>query len=215
MKIISFLGNLLIFLGLTILVLIFYPVLIQEADYQVKKISSQEYQLVEDPQKIEEAKKETALFNRQILLVPKSFDFSLVIPKIGVNSEVFPEIDSTNENDYLPVLKQGVAHAQGSSLPNGPGTVFIFAHSTDSFYNIARYNATFFLLRKLENDDDIYVFYNNKKYSYLVVDKKIVKPEEVDSEVKKLEGNFLVLQTCYPPGTTLKRLLVIAEPEML
>lgn len=211
MKLFSFLGNLLILSGLVILFLIFSPVLIQEVDYQVKKNYPQEYQLIGDPRQVEEAEKEATQFYRQKLIIPKSFDFSLVIPRVGINSEVFANVNSAIEEEYLPILKQGVAHDIGSSLPDQPGPVFIFGHSTDSFYNITRYNAAFFLLRKLEADDEIYVFYNNKKYYYLVVDKKIVKPEEVDNEVKKLEGNFLVLQTCWPPGTILKRLLVIAR----
>ena len=99
----------------------------------------------------------------------------------------------------------------GSVLPNEFGPVFIFAHSTDSFYNIGAYNAEFFLLNKLLAGDEAIIFYKDKKYKYKVIDKKVVEADDISAEVKKLTGSHLVLQTCWPPGTTLKRLLVIAE----
>lgn len=214
-KWLAYLGSLLIVSGLIILFLIFSPVLIKEVDYQIKMASPSEYQLVESQEEAEEVKKELKKESRVVfqkkLLIPKSFDFSLVIPKIEVNSEVFPNINSSDEKEYLPVLKKGVAQAKGSSLPDQPGVVFIFSHSTDSFYNIGHYNAVFFLLRKLEKNDDVYLFYKNKKYHYLVVEKKIVNPDEISEAIRKIEGNALVLQTCYPPGTTLKRLIVIVK----
>lgn len=210
-KLIGYLGSLLIVLGLVILLLIFSPVLVQEVEYQVKKTSFQEYKLIENSIEAEEVKKETSIVYRRKLLIPKSFAFSLVIPKIGVNVEAFPNVDSANQEEYLPILNKGVAHVQGSSLPDQPGVVFIFAHSTDSFYNIARYNAFFFLLRKLEAGDEVYLFYKNKKYHYRTIEKKIVDSEGVGEVVKGLKGNYLVLQTCYPPGTTLRRLLAIAK----
>lgn len=210
-KLAQFIGGLLIFSGLICLLLIFSPVLIQEVDYQLETIAPEEYRLIESQEELEEVRKESRLVFRKKLLIPQSFDFSLVIPGIGVNSEVFPNIDSSNEEEYLPILKIGVAHAKGSSLPDQPGVVFIFSHSTDTFYNIGHYNAVFFLLRKLEKNDDIYLFYKNKKYHYLVVEKKIINPNDMGETLKRIEDNTLVLQTCYPPGTTLKRLILIAK----
>jgi len=185
------LGNLFILAGLLLLLLIFRPVLIQEANYRFKKNSL--------PESIE-------------TITPVSRDFSLIIPKIGINSPVFPKIDSNNEQEYGAVLKKGVAHAKGSSLPDEPGVVFIFGHSTDAFYNLQRDNAVFYSLGKLEKDDPVFIFYQDEKYSYQVTAKEVVSSEAVEERVKKLQGNYLVLQTCYPPGTTLKRLIVTAKP---
>lgn len=202
-------GNLLIVGGVLLLSFTFFPVLLQEGKYQTSKFKPQEYQVLESPQ---QATQTPTLVSQKKIITPISFEFSLVVPKIGVNAQVFPNIDSGNEKEYLPVLKKGVAHAKGSRLPNERGVVFIFAHSTDSFLNLPHYNAVFFLLNKLQAGDEVFLFYQNQKYQYQVTEKKIIDPEMVGPEVKSILGNALVLQTCYPPGTTLKRLLIIARP---
>lgn len=209
---ISRLANLLIFVGLALLGLIFYPVIHQEISYQSNKISSKEVEIIDNPEEGSKlaTKQQSNLIFQPSKIVPKSYEFGLVIPKIGVNSQVFPNIDSSNEEEYLPILKKGVAHAMGSALPYENGMMFIFAHSTDAFYNISRYNAVFFLLNKLTNGDDVIIFYKDKKYSYKVIDKKVVGANEVGDVASQLTGRVVVLQTCWPPGTTFKRLIVIA-----
>lgn len=82
----------------------------------------------------------------------------------------------------------------------------------DAFYNVGRYNAVFFLLGKLENGDEIDIFYNNERYKYQVINKKVVNPEAVAEYLRENSGQqTLTLQTCYPPGTTLRRLIVVAK----
>src|SRR5258706_5842038 len=146
-------------------------------------------------------------------LVPVNTSFSIVIPKIGADAQVLANVNPANEDEYLKALKLGVAHAKGTSLPNQNGTIYMFAHSTDNFWDVGRYNAIFYLLKDLNIGDNAIIFYNNKRYDYSVTDKKITDPSDVSYLVnsKKTE-NQLVLQTCWPPGTTLKRLLVIAKP---
>jgi sortase A len=211
-RFLDYLANFFIFAGLGILLFTFYPVAEQEIVYTLKHIAPSEQKVAETEKEIREAKdlEAKSLIPKSTVIFPVSFDFSLVIPKIGVNSEVFPNINSANESEYLPILKKGVAHAAGSSLPYEDGPIFIFAHSTDVFYNIAHYNAVFFLLHRLGRGDDIYIFYNNRKYSYKVTEKKIVTPADIPNEVKNAANNTLILQTCWPPGTTLQRLLVFS-----
>src|SRR5262249_41872912 len=93
------------------------------------------------------------------------------------------------------------------------GTTYLFAHSTDSFWNVGRYNAVFYLLKDLKVGDDIIVFFQNRRYNYKVTETKIVDPSEVSLLTKAQQSDEqLVLQTCWPPGTTWKRQLVIAKP---
>jgi len=54
------------------------------------------------------------------------------------------------------------------------------------------------------------IFYKGQRFVYKVIDKKIVDPEQVEYLTRKTNKEFLTLQTCWPPGTTLKRLLVFA-----
>lgn len=210
-KLPNFFGTFLILVGFIILVLIYAPVLVQEIKYQTQKKSWQQFQLIDDPVEAATIQEDFELEWQPTVLIPQDFNFSLVIPRIGVNAQVFPEVDSGNPQEYLPILNQGVAHAQGSALPDQSGPVFIFAHSTDSFYKVTRYNAAFFLLRKLDPGDEAFVFYENRKYHYQVAEKKVVAPDKVTEEVQNLTGNWLVLQTCHPPGTTFQRLLVVAR----
>lgn len=147
-------------------------------------------------------------------LTPVSTDFSVVIPKIGANERVTPNVNPADGNEYLDVLKRTVAHARGSSLPGLNGTTYLFAHSADNFWDVGRYNAVFYLLKDLSLGDDISVFFQNKRYNYTVYDKKIVDPVEVGYMAANIgQGEKLILQTCWPPGTAWKRLLIFAKPK--
>jgi LPXTG-site transpeptidase (sortase) family protein len=151
--------------------------------------------------------------NKTEILSPVSSRFGLIIPKIGANVEIFPNVDAANPQIYLPVLQKGVAHAAGTVFPGVSGNIYLFAHSTDAFWNVGRYNAVFYLLNKLEKGDEIDIFSNGVRHIYKVTEKKIVNPSEVEYLTKPLPYEQLTLQTCWPPGTTLKRLIVIAKPE--
>lgn len=153
----------------------------------------------------------------QVLTAPDP-NFSIVIPKIGAASKVIPNVDPTDENVYLPVLREGgVAHAKGTVFPGIAGNTYLFAHSTDNFWDVGRYNAVFYLLKDLSEGDDIVVFFENKRFNYKVSEIKILDPEDISYLVQsQTEGRErLILQTCWPPGTTWKRLIVIAEPSLV
>jgi LPXTG-site transpeptidase (sortase) family protein len=138
-----------------------------------------------------------------------------VIPKIGATSKVIANVDPSSEKLFLPFLKEGVAHAQGSVFPGMKGNIYLFAHSTDNFWDVGRYNAVFYLLKDLNKGDEVIVFFNNVRHNYVVYDTKVVSASEVSYLVdsQKAEKETLILQTCWPPGTTWKRLLVFARPK--
>lgn len=151
---------------------------------------------------------------KERIIVPKSTGFSLIIPNIGINEKVFANVDPGNPKEYLNILQKGIAHAKGTAFPGENGTVYIFAHSVDNFWNVGRYNAVFYLLNKLENENNITIFFNDKRFDYKVTDKKIVDANDVQYLNPSFEkGEKLILQTCWPPGTTWKRLLIFAEPD--
>jgi len=189
------------------LLLIFGSPFVQELKFRADKTRGVKYQ-VQAPG--EQAQEENPQKNRVKTIVPESTDFGIVIPKIGANAKIFPNVDPFDEEAFLPVLRRGVAHAQGTSFPGQGGNIYLFAHSTDAFYNVGRYNAVFYLLGKLDAGDEIDIFYHQKLYKYLVTEKKVVAPEAIEYffETKK---EVLTLQTCYPPGTTLKRMIIRAK----
>ncbi|MFZ2206938.1 MAG: sortase [Microgenomates group bacterium] len=144
------------------------------------------------------------------VLVPEDPNFSIVIPKIGANARVITGVDTANERAYSEALKKGVAQALGTAFPGEGGHVFLFAHSTDYWWNVSSYNAIFYLLGKLVVGDDINIFYKGERYVYRVVGSKVVDPSEVEYITRKTNTEFLTLQTCWPLGTTFKRLLIFA-----
>jgi LPXTG-site transpeptidase (sortase) family protein len=143
-------------------------------------------------------------------IVVRDLDFGLVIPKIGANVSIVANVDSQKPHKYQQALTKGVAHAKGSSLPGEGGNIFLFSHSSADFYLATRFNSIFYLLNKLQKEDKIYIFYQAQQYAFRVIDKKLVNPEEV-FVLRQEYPQDLTLMTCWPPGTTFKRLVVLAK----
>ena len=147
-------------------------------------------------------------------ITPVSTDFGIVIEKINANSKVIANVNPANEAEYTAALKMGVAHAKGSSLPGQVGNVYLFSHSTDAPWNIIRYNAIFYLLRELEPGDKVILFYQGRRFDYVVFDKNIVSASDTTYLTNKYDKPILTLQTCDPPGTLFNRLIVRARLEV-
>lgn len=201
-------SSILIKMGLVILALSFcafiffyYPVIIKEIMYILKKPDAGNEVNLEN--------KDGSSGKKYIIAADK--EFSIVIPKIGANSKVIKDVDPNNSREYQVQLTKGVAHAKGTSLPGEPGNSFYFAHSSDNFYNANRYNSVFYLLNKLSGDDLIYLIYNSTIYIYKVTQVKTVAPEDISYLKGTSDKNTVTLMTCWPAGTTLKRLVVVGE----
>ena len=185
--IISLIGVVLVIIALFIPIKTYAPVLEAEIIYRLNKKTDQPKEFTPiDPQ------------------------FSIIIPKISANAKVIRNVNPYEPKEYQKALTQGVAHASGTATPDQSGNVFIFAHSATNWYQANQYNAVFYLLNKLVAGDSIIVYFNNIPYNYSVDEIKFVKPTEVDYLSNQLNTNQLTLMTCWPPGTTLKRLIVVA-----
>lgn len=144
-------------------------------------------------------------------ITPVDTQFGIVIEKINANARVIANVNPANEKEYSKALSQGVAHAAGTNFPGETGNIYLFSHSTDASWNIVRFNAVFYLLRELEKGDRIIVFFADRRYDYIVFDKQVVEPNDVSYLTNKYEDSVLTLQTCDPPGTLFKRLIVRAK----
>lgn len=129
------------------------------------------------------------------------------IPKINAANPIVMDVDPWDADAYKESLKEGIAHAKGTARPGEKGT-YLFAHSSDYPWNITRYNTAFFKLHELERDDSIIIRNGDITFEYKVVDMKEVWPTEV--QYLKNPNADLILQTCTPIGTDLRRLLVFA-----
>lgn len=149
----------------------------------------------------------------------------LTIPKIHAQAPIVENVNPWNESQYRQALKKGIAHAKGTALPDEKGlpasqagTIFLFAHSSGAPWEIAWYNTIFLRLGELQKGDSIEITKNGKKYLFKVRGKKEVWPSEVNylsrsnRDLSQPKKDQLILQTCTPIGTSLKRLLIFADP---
>lgn len=183
-------GSAAIVLALIIFVLIFYPVIGAELNYQIQvKTSGVQSKSLE----------------------PIDMQFGIVIPKIFANTKVIANVDPFNQKEYQLALTQGVAHAKGTVFPGEIGNIFLFSHSSVNFYEANRYNSIFYLLDKLNPGDEIDLYYKGEKFKYRINDKKIASAQDIQYLWGKSSKKTIILMTCWPAGTALKRLLVMGE----
>ena len=215
-------GNFLVLSSLFLIAKTFYLPAREEIRYFIDRTIQKKYIVADTPYQLEDGRMQDGNRPKGLLakalnlndvefLVPADPDFSVVIPKIGANARILSNIDASDDKVYLNALNKGVAHALGTKFPGESGHIFLFAHSTDYFWNVGTYNAIFYLLNKLVKGDEVDLFYNGQRYVYRVISSVIADPDQVEYLTRKSNKEFLTLQTCWPPGTTLKRLLVFAS----
>jgi sortase A len=120
----------------------------------------------------------------------------IVIPKINVDA---PIINGVAWED----LKKGVGHLPGSANPGERGNLYLAAHN-DIFGEIFRY------LEELEIGDDYFIYAGEQKFRYVVKEKRIINPTDVEVMLPTTEP-VVTLQTCYPYLVDTHRLVVIGE----
>ncbi len=145
------------------------------------------------------------------------YEDRIVIPKIGKNIPLInvEHHDASNSSEWHKVfmqeLEKGIIKYPGSADPGEQGNSFIFGHSSNYPWAKGDFNDVFALLNELDNGDEIIVYFEQKKFVYVVKGKKIVKPGHVSSLGGTDAMKQLTLMTCWPLGTTLNRLLIITE----
>lgn len=132
----------------------------------------------------------------------------LLIPKIGVDA---PVVWNANPANILTDLQKGVAHYQGTALPNDrSGNVFVTGHSSNYVWDRGQYNRIFANLDKLVAGDLVAVTTSGTEYVYRVKDSVVVRPQQTDV-LAQTSAPILSLMTCTPVGTNLRRLVVRAD----
>lgn len=213
-------------IGLITLVLIIEPVINEEFKYRFDQLTNKRYALPnivtsssssgDNWLSANEKDTQSTGFGGLSLggienIVPVSTDFGIVIEKINANAKVVADVDPGNELEYATALGKGVAHAKGTVFPGQKGNIYLFSHSVDAPWNVVRFNAVFYLLKELEAGDRIIMFYQGRRFDYIVFDKSIVDPEETRFLTDTYDASVLTLQTCDPPGTLINRLIVRAK----
>jgi LPXTG-site transpeptidase (sortase) family protein len=204
----------LIVVSLAIFLLTVGPVLITEALYHLEKknkVFSQEASInVSEIENQIRKREEQEKINQEAASYGISTNFSIVIPRIDTKAEVIANVNPASEKEYQEALKYGVAHALGTGFPGGNDTIYLFAHSSNPLMPTDYSSAVFYLLKELAPKDQIIIFFSGQKFVYEVAQNVITSADDT-SWLTQNTGEKLVLQTCWPPGTRQKRLLVIAN----
>ena len=118
------------------------------------------------------------------------------IPAIDLDAPVV-------EGDDWETLKRGAGHHVGSANPGERGNCVISAHN-DIFGEVFRD------LPDLHLGDEVVVHTVTRAYRYVVTQKRVIEPTEVDV-LAPTSSPILTLLSCYPYGVDTHRIVVIAE----
>lgn len=132
-------------------------------------------------------------------------EFFITIPKLKIK-KARVLVDSLKFN-------QNLSHFPGSAIPGEVGNSFITGHSIlPQFADPNNYKAIFTKLSDLEVGDDIYIEMGGTNLHFSVQYSKVVDPRDLSVLLPiSSTGRNLTLMTCVPPGTNLKRLVVITS----
>lgn len=142
-----------------------------------------------------------------------SADPRLIIPKINVDVPVLYDVGYDHASQ-MKAMESGVAHFAipgANSHPGEIGNTVLSGHSSNDLFDRGEYKFIFAQLDKLSVGDTIYANYQSKRYAYVITQKEVVKPTEVNKLIYPTTKPVMTLITCTPLGTALNRLLVTAE----
>jgi LPXTG-site transpeptidase (sortase) family protein len=116
-----------------------------------------------------------------------------------------------NESQVKLALNKGVVLYPQSTLPGESGQTIILGHSAPANWPKIKYDWIFSRISDLEENDEIFLYFNQRKFSYYVKQKIFLeKGEELPGGLTGFK-NTLILISCWPPGKDLRRIAVVAE----
>lgn len=147
---------------------------------------------------------QSAVPSNQIASTP-----TLTIPKINVSAPVIFE-PSIAEANVQKALESGVVHYGNTANPGTAGNAVIFGHSSNDWDKPGNYKFIFVLLEKLAVGDTYSIDYNGTRYEYQIYDRKIILATDVGVVAPTADPTSTLI-TCWPTGTSQKRLVVHAK----
>ncbi|NMB56925.1 sortase [Candidatus Beckwithbacteria bacterium] len=130
--------------------------------------------------------------------------YTLSIPKLDIENM---KVLINGEN-----LDESLIQYAGTALPGEYGNPVIFGHSVlPVFYNPKNYMSVFSKIPTLKEGDEIFVSFDGIEYKYEVESYHEVEPDEIEVLEQRYDRKTLTLITCVPPGTYLRRGVVLAK----
>ena len=160
--------------------------------------------------KKEAGKSKTSAVSNETKCVFSEKPNSILIPKIEIEAPLI--FSETPSNDLIDELNRGVAHYPESDLPGEQGETIFLGHSAPLWWPKTRYGWIFTDLKNLESGDEIYIFFKNCEYIYIVSEKYFLDRGQELPDLTNSKS-VLVLISCWPPGKDTKRIAVRAELE--
>ena len=134
------------------------------------------------------------------------------IPKLGLVDIPLVLNEKFTDSEVYRALDRGVVYYPGSALPGENGQTYVLGHSAPPNWPKIKYQWVFSKLEDLLPGDEIFVYYNNRKLTYIVTDTVFVhRGEEIPHPDLTKNHNVLVLISCWPPGKDIHRIAVMAE----
>lgn len=146
-----------------------------------------------------------------VTLTKVSSENKLIIPKLNVD---VPLNFGVSVDGVMAAMNHGVVHYRingASAYPGEIGNFVVMGHSAGDIYSSNQYKFIFSGLERLEEGDIMYVHYNSVRYTYRMVGREVIWPTEVSKLVIETNKPMMTLVTCWPLGTSQKRLLISAE----
>jgi len=141
--------------------------------------------------------------------LPEINNNSLSLPIIDVKAPISWEV-ANNPTDVANGLSKGLIQIKGTALPGEIGNVFITGHSSNYPWAKGNYNNVFAILNKVVIGDMVQLRYQDISYLYKVREIKTVEATDT-SVLNSKKESVLTLMTCTPVGTSLRRLIVVAD----
>jgi sortase A len=142
-------------------------------------------------------------------VIPDMPDNSIRIPSIDIDAPLTWRVNNLPK-EVSQGLSKGVIHINGTALPGQKGNVYITGHSSNYVWIRQKYNSIFSNISKLVVGDIIYVKFGSEVYTYKVFDQKVVSSKDL-SILNPTNDSRLTLATCWPLGTSLKRMVILAN----
>lgn len=143
------------------------------------------------------------------LIIPKlDINVPIVVP---TNEDLIKEDWKALEEDIQTALQDGVVHYPGTARPGQAGNFFVTGHSSYFPWAPGKFKSVFARLGDLKVGDEYWVYYGGDKHRYVISEKKEIVPSDVTVLDQPISKRISTLMTCTPVGTTLRRLILIAQ----
>jgi len=136
---------------------------------------------------------------------------ALEIPKISISVPIVFST-TTNKSAIMKDLDSGVVYYPGSVSPGQNGQIVILGHSAPPGWPKIKHDWVFTNLDSLVVGDSVIIDLNNRQYTYIVKQKKIIqRGADVPDDGSSTDHSILTLISCWPPGKDYQRIVVQAE----